>query len=76
MGFSSICWYSKLQHCIALSTAKSDYYSLNECALKCLCLRNFQNELNMNIKWITIFVDNKAAIYNSENETINQKHIE
>eukprot|EP00833_Pecoramyces_ruminatium_P015598 jgi/Orpsp1_1/1189630/evm.model.d7180000073350.1 len=33
MGNAPITWYSKLQHCVAVSTAESEYYGLNECAL-------------------------------------------
>jgi len=62
-----------LQHSVAISTAESEYYSLNECALKCMWLRNLLNELGINIECITINIDNKAAIYNIKNETINLK---
>jgi len=36
------------------------------------------NELNINIDYVTTFVDNKATIYNSENQSINpkSKHID
>ncbi len=73
MDETPITWYSKLQHTVSISTAESEYYSLNECALKCMWLRNLLNELNINVNCITINIDNKAAIYNSINETINQK---
>eukprot|EP00833_Pecoramyces_ruminatium_P011916 jgi/Orpsp1_1/1185948/evm.model.c7180000096179.1 len=73
MGSAPVSWYSKLQHCISISTAESEYYSLNECALKCLWLMNLLNELGLDINCITINIDNKAAIYNSKNETINPK---
>ena len=73
MGSSPVTWYSKLQHCVAISTAESEYYSLNDCALKCMWMRNFLNELNIKVNCITINIDNKAAIYNSKIETINQK---
>jgi len=36
-------------------------------------LKNFLEELNINTGTIKIRIDNKAAIYNSENETINIK---
>jgi len=73
MGSAPMTWYSKLQHCVAISTAESEYYSLNECALKCMWLRNLLNELGIKIDCITINIDNRAAIYNSKNETINPK---
>ena len=36
-------------------------------------IRNFLKELSINVESIKINVDNKAAIYNSKNETINPK---
>ena len=73
MGNTPVTWFSKLQHCVSISTAESEYYSLTECALKCMWLRNLLNELCIKTKCITINIDNKAAIYNSNNETINPK---
>jgi len=33
--------------------------------------KNFLNELNIKVNYVTIFVDNKATIYNSKNQSIN-----
>ena len=78
MGNSPTTWYSKLQHCVSISTAESEYYSINECASHCLWYINLFNELDINLNLITINVDNKAAIYNCKNQTINpkSKHID
>jgi hypothetical protein len=78
MGSGPTSWYSKLQHCVSVSTAESEYYSLNECARHCLWYENLFKELNINCKCVNINIDNKAAIYNSENETINprSRHID
>jgi len=78
LGNTPTSWYSKLQHCVSTSTAEAEYYSLSECAKHSLWYRNFLNELNININCITIFVDNKATIYNGENQSINpkSKHID
>ena len=43
--------------------------------MKCMWLRNFLNELGIKLNYITINIDNKAAIYNNKNETINPKSI-
>eukprot|EP00833_Pecoramyces_ruminatium_P000880 jgi/Orpsp1_1/1174912/evm.model.c7180000051932.1 len=71
-------WFSKLQHSVSVSTAESEYYGIHECARHCLWYKNIFSELGINIKPITINTDNKAAIYNCENETINpkSKHID
>jgi len=78
LGNTPTSWYSKLQHCVSTSTAEAEYYSLSECAKHSLWYRNFMNELNINIDYVTIFVENKATIYNSENQSINpkSKHID
>jgi len=43
------------------------------CSGVCLWYENVLDELGLNCKYIEINVDNKAATYNSENETINPK---
>ena len=68
MGDTPTSWYSKLQHCVSTSTTEAEYYSLSECAKHSLWYKNLLNELNINIKEITIFLNNKATIYNSENQ--------
>lgn len=54
IGNSPISWYSRLQHCIATSTAEAEYYSLSECGKHTLWFINFLNELGINISCITI----------------------
>eukprot|EP00833_Pecoramyces_ruminatium_P015872 jgi/Orpsp1_1/1189904/evm.model.d7180000075388.1 len=73
IGSGPTSWYSKAQHCISLSTAESEYYSLVECAKECLWYKNLFKELNLNYSDIIINVDNQAAIFNAKNETINPK---
>jgi len=46
---------------------------MNECARHCLWYENILKELNLKQNYIIVNVDNKAAIYNCENETINPK---
>jgi len=78
MNSAPTSWYSKLQHCVSVSTAESEYYGIHECARHCLWYRNVFKELGLKQDTITINTDNKAAIYNCENETINpkSKHID
>jgi len=78
MGNTPTSWFSKLQHCVSTSTAEAEYYSLSECAKHALWYKHFLNELNIDIGSVTIFVDNKATIYNSINQSINpkSKHID
>jgi len=62
-------WFSKLQHCVSVSTAESEYYGIHECARHCLWYKNIFKEFGIKHECITINTDNKAAIYNCENET-------
>ena len=64
---------SKLQHCVSTSTAESEYYSLSVCFKHCIWYLNLFKELNYDIKYITINIDNKATIYNSKNQFTNPK---
>ena len=59
-------WCSKLQHCVSTSTAEAEYYSLSECSKHCMWYINLLKELKSNI-------DNKAAIYNAKNQSINPR---
>ena len=78
IGGSPTSWYSKLQKCVATSTAESEYYSVSECAKHSFWYINILNELNIKIDYVKINIDNKAAIYNCQNQSINpkSKHIE
>ena len=78
IGNAPISWYSKLQHCVATSTAEAEYYALSECAKHALWYMNVVNELNIYTKSVDIYIDNKAAIHNSINQSINRrsKHID
>jgi len=78
IGSSPTGWYSKLQHTVATSTTESEYYSISECAKHSLWYVNLLNGLNIKLNCVTINVDNKAAIYNCQNQSINprSKHID
>lgn len=73
IGGTPISWCSRLQPCVSTSTAEAEYYSLSECSKQCIWYLNLLKELNFNINTIDINVDNKAAIFISENNLINQK---
>jgi len=81
IGTGPIGWPSKLQHIVSSSTAESEHYALGSCANQCILYENILNELGENCKPININIDNKdnkATLYISENETINQntRHID
>ena len=45
LGNSPTSWNSKLQHCVATSTAEAEYYSISDCAKYGLWYMNVMNEL-------------------------------
>jgi len=57
---------------------ESEYYEIHECSKHYLWYKNIFEELGYNKGAITINSDNKAAIFNCKNETINpkSKHID
>lgn len=66
-------WFSKLQHTVAVSTMESEYYGIHECAKHALWYKNLFEELNIKMNKMIINSDNKSAIYNCLNKTINPK---
>jgi len=74
IGNTPVSWCSKLQHCVATSTCEAEYYSISECAKHCTWATNILNELNIKIKTINIYTDNKAAIHVCNNNVINPKN--
>ena len=73
IGNTPSSWCSKLQHWISTSTTEAEYYSLSECSKHCIWYINLLNKLKIDIKNRDIHIDNKAAIYNAKNQSINPK---
>ena len=78
VGSGPTSWYLKLQKCVATSIAEAKYYGLCEYAKQALWYRNILGEIKDQRECIKIYIDNQAAIYNAENNTINSisKHID
>jgi len=57
---------------------KTTDYGVSECAKHSLWYMNILNELNININFVTINIDNRAATFNCQNQSINtrSKHID
>lgn len=60
---ASICWLSKRQPIVALSSTEAEYIALSSTACELIWLKQLADELNKNIaKSITIFCDNQSTI--------------
>ena len=74
-----ISWSSKLQKCIALSSAEAEYVAACSAALECVYMRSLLAELNAQQDSATkLFMDNQSAIALSYNPIDHKrtKHIE
>nr|GEW24984.1 retrovirus-related Pol polyprotein from transposon TNT 1-94 [Tanacetum cinerariifolium] len=62
-----VSWYSKKQHCTALSTTKAKYVSLSACYAQVLWMRTQLTDYGFLFNKILIFCDSKSAIAISYN---------
>ena len=68
IGSTAVCWQSKRQGCIALSSCESEYVSACTCSKQVVWMRRLLSELNVHINTpTTIYCDNDAARQLSEN---------
>ena len=68
IGSTAVCWQSKRQGCIALSSCESEYVSACTCSKQVVWMRRLLSELNVHINtFTTIYCDNDAARQLSEN---------
>jgi len=58
MGKNQICWNSKKQSVVALSSAEAEYIGVSICIRKILWIRNILSELLNFRKPILIYTDN------------------
>lgn len=73
-----ICWYSKKQDVVALSSSEAEYISLSAAATECISLQQLFKDMLFPIKIpTTLFCDNQASISicNSESISDRLKHI-
>lgn len=73
-----ICWKSKKQSVVALSSAESEYISLALCLTECIYIKQLiENVTNIVINQISVYEDNQSAIkIANTRETKRSKHID
>ena len=75
LGRSLVCWSSKKQNCVSLSTAESEYIAAGSCCAQLLWMKQTLKDY---LKQVPLFCDNKSAIKIANNPVQHSKtkHIE
>jgi hypothetical protein len=79
MGTSAICWSSKKQPIVTLSTTEAEFVSAASCVCQCIWVRSIPKHLNMRQDGSTIInCDNSSSIKLSKNPILHGrcKHID
>ena len=74
-----VCWKSRKQTCVALSTCEAEYVALVSCVQEAKFLRCLYEDLSGDkVDTVDIFVDNQSAIALAKNPVLHQrtKHID
>ena len=62
LGRSLVCWSSKKQNCVALSTTEAEYISAAICCAQLLWIKNQLRDYGLVLERISIMCDNTTAI--------------
>ena len=80
MRRSSVCWFSRTQKCVTLSTSEAEYVALGDAVKELLFLRQVWRFVlpGERMSCFTIFEDNPDAVQLSQNpvSSSNSKHID
>lgn len=79
MAGASICWSSKRQSIVALSSTEAEYIALSSAVCEIIWLKQLADEINREIaKKVTVFCDNQSTIKLSESDAFRPrtKHID
>ena len=78
LGRSLVCWSSKKQNCVSLSTAESEYIANGSCYAQLLWMKQTLKDYGVNVKNVPILCDNESAIKIAHNlvQHSKSKHIQ
>ena len=62
LGRSLVCWSSKKQNCVSLSTAEAEYIAAGSCCAQLLWMKQTLKDYGINKKKVPLFCDNESAI--------------
>jgi hypothetical protein len=78
LGRSLVCWSSKKQNCVSLSTTGAKYVATASCCAQLLWTRQTLKDYSVNFDKVSLLCDNKSAIKIAHNPVQHNKmkHIE
>ena len=78
LGRSLVCWSSKKQNCVSLSTAESEYIAARSCCAQLLWMKQTLKDYGIHLKQVPLYCDNESAIKIANNPVQHSKtkHIE
>jgi hypothetical protein len=78
LGRSLVCWSSKKQNCVSMSTAESEYIAAASCCAQLLWMRQHLKDFGVTFDKVPLLCDNVSAIQIAHNPVQHNKtkHIE
>jgi hypothetical protein len=78
LGRSLVCWSSREQNCVSLSTAEAEYIAADACCTQLLWMKQTLKDYGIKVKKIPLLCDNESAIKIAHNlvQHSRTKHIE
>ena len=62
LGWSLVCWSSKKQNCVSLSTAEAEYIAAGSCCAQLLWMKQTLKDYGINMKNVLLNCDNESVI--------------
>ena len=70
---SLVCWSSKKQNCVSLSTAEAEYIVAGSCCAQLLWMKQTLKDYGINLNNVPLFCDNESAIKIANNPVQHSK---
>ena len=78
LGWSLVCWSSKKQNCVSLSTVEAEYIAVGSCCAQLLGMKQTLEDYGISVKNVPLYCDNESAIKIAHNlvQHSKTKHIQ
>ncbi|SPT19257.1 unnamed protein product [Triticum aestivum] len=73
LGRSLVCWSSKKQNCVSLSTAESEYIAAGSCCAQLLWMKKTLKDCVIHLKHVPLYCDNESSIKIAHNPVHHSK---